>query len=374
MEIFHITTNTKQDMKTKLLIIDWYIIKKFLGTYIFTILLFMAILITIDYIEKFESFNKTSAPLQAIIFVYYLNFIPYFINAFSSLFVFIAVIFFTSKLADKSEIIAMLSSGLSFDRLIVPYMISATIIACLTFVLNSYIIPPGNVKRIQFENKYVRDRQTKTANNFQIEVEPGVIAYFYYYQNYNNRGNGFSLDRFEGKQLVSRLTAQSINWDSTYHWTVSNYTIRDFDGMKETIRKGAKMDTVIAITPSDFLISFGDSEQLTTPELKTYIDRQKQRGIGNIQQFEIEYHKRFATSFASFILTIIGVSLSSRKIKGGMELYIGLGLALSFAYILFMQITSTFAISGLVSPFIAVWIPNVMYIFIAVFLYGRAPR
>jgi len=360
-------------MKIKLSILDRYIIKKFLGTYIFTIGLFIAITIIIDVNQKFDDFIKNAAPVHAVIFDYYLNFIPYFINAFSPLFVFIAVIFFTSQLADNSEIIAMLSSGLSFRRLVVPYMISAALIAALTLVLNSYIIPPGNIKRIDFENKYVKNRKTAYEPHIQLKVEPDVIAYFGSFNNYDNRGNGFSLDHFKGKELVSRLTAQSIKWDSAYHWTIINYTIRNFNGMKETVIKGEKMDTVLTITPSDFLISYGDSEQLTTPALKTYIDRQKKRGMGNIQQFEIEYHRRYAITFASFILTIIGVSLSSRKIKGGMGKNIGLGLLLSFSYILFMQITSTFAVSGIVSPIIAIWIPNATYIFIAGYLYKKAP-
>ena len=361
-------------MKIKLSIIDWYLIKKFLGTYAFTIFLFIAITIIIDVNQKFDDFTKNSASLHAIVIDYYLNFIPYFINSFSSLFVFIAVIFFTSKLADNSEIIAMLSNGLSFDRFIVPYMISAFLIALLTFGLNSYIIPPGNIKRIDFENKYIKDRKTNYAPHIQLEVEPGVYAYFNSYSNFSNRGDGFSLDRFKGKELVSRLTAKTIVYDSLYHWTINNYMIRNFNGMKEQISTGNKMDTVLTITPSDFLISAGDAEQLTTPALKKYIDRQKNRGIGNIQQFEIEYHRRFATSFASFILTIIGASLSSRKVKGGMGMNIGLGFLLSFSYILFMQITSTFAVSGMVSPFVAVWIPNVTYLFIAGYLYKKAPR
>ena len=360
-------------MIKKFSIIDWYIIKKFLSTYILTIFLLIAIVIIIDVNQKFDAFIKNSASTHAIIFDFYLNFIPYFINSFSSLFVFIAVIFFTSKLAGNSEIIAMLSSGLNFNRLVVPYMISASIIAVLTFLLNSFIIPPGNIKRIDFENKYIKNRKTYYAPNIQIQVAPGVYAYFGSFSD-NNRGEKFSLDRFEGKELVSRLTAQNIIWDSAYNWKINNYVIRNFDKTKESIIKGEKMDTVLAIIPSDLLISIGDSEQLTTPALKTYIDRQKKRGIGNIQQFEIEYYRRYATSFASFILTIIGVSLSSRKIKGGMGMNIGLGLLLSFSYILFMQITSTFAISGIVSPLIAVWIPNVIYIFIAAVLYKKAPR
>ena len=374
MEGIYDAACSKQNMKIKLAIIDWYFIKKFLGTYIFTIGLFIAITIIIDVNQKFDDFIKNAAPVRAIIFDYYLNFIPYFINAFSPLFVFIAVIFFTSQMADNSEIIAMLSSGLSFRRLVVPYMISAALIAALTFVLNSYVIPPGNIKRINFENKYVKNRKTAYEPHIQLEVEPDVFAYFTSFNNYDNRGSGFSLDHFKGKELVSRLTAQSIKWDSAYHWTISNYMIRDFNGMKETVTKGDKIDTVLTITPSDFLISYGDSEQLTTPALKAYIDRQKKRGMGNIQQFEIEYHRRYAITFASFILTIIGVSLSSRKIKGGMGKNIGLGLLLSFSYILFMQITSTFAISGMVSPMIAIWIPNICYIFIAAYLYKNAPK
>jgi len=361
-------------MRFKLYIIDWYIIKKFLGTYIFTIFLFIAITVVIDYTQKVENFNKNSAPFDAIVFDYYLNFIPYFINAFSSLFVFIAVIFFTTKLADNSEIIAMFSSGLSFDRLIVPYMISATAIAILTFVLNSYVIPPGNVVRLDFESKYAGARKTYITPHIQLEVEPGLYAYFNSFSNYDNRGREFSLDRFEGKELVSRLTARVVTWDSAYHWTINNYVIHNFEGMKVNTIRGDKMDTILPITPSDFLVSYADFEKLTTPKLKAYIDRQKKRGIGNIQQFEIEYHRRFATTFASFILTIIGVSLSSRKIKGGMGLNIGLGLMLSFSYILFMQISSTFAVSGIVSPMIAVWIPNLIFIIIAAVLYQRAPR
>ena len=374
MESIHDAPHSKQNMKIKPSIIDWYIIKKFLGTYIFTICLFIAITVIIDVNQKFDDFIKNAAPVHAIIFDYYLNFIPYFINSFSPLFVFIAVIFFTSKLADDSEIIAMLSSGMSFSRLIVPYMISAAMIAALTFFLSSYVIPPGNIKRIDFENKYVKNRKKPYEPHIQLEVEPDVYAYFSSFSIFDSRGSGFSLDRFKEKDLVSRLTAQSIKWDSAYHWTINNYMIRNFNGMKETIIKGDKMDTVLTITPSDFLISYGDSEQLTTPALKAYIDRQKKRGMGNIQQFEIEYYRRTAMSFASFILTVIGVSLSSRKIKGGMGKNIGVGLLLSFSYILFMQITSTFAVSGLVSPFIAIWIPNVVYVFIAAYLYKKAPR
>ncbi|MDR0613420.1 MAG: LptF/LptG family permease [Dysgonamonadaceae bacterium] len=361
-------------MKKIFTIIDRYIIKKFLGTYVFTIALIIAITVMIDVNTKIDNFIKTSPSLHAIVFDYYLNFIPYFVNLFSPLFVFIAVIFFTSKLADNSEFIAMMAGGLNFDRLIRPYLISAAVIAGSTFLLNSYVIPPANVERIEFENKYIRNKKVDYAMNIQLEVEPGTVAHFGSYDNTTRKGRNFSLDRFEDKKLVSRLTAKTIVWDSAYHWTISDYMIRDFIGMREKISRGDRVDTTLTIVPSDFMISVGDSEQLTTPKLKEYIDRQKKRGIGNIQLFEIEYHKRYAMTFAAFILTIIGASLSSRKIKGGMGFNIGIGLLLSFSYILFMQISSSLAVSGAMSAFVAVWTPNILYMGIAGYLYRKAPR
>ncbi len=355
-------------------IIDWYIIKKFLGTYIFTILMIIAVVIVIDFSQKVEPFIKNAAPTQAIIFNYYMNFVPYFVNMFSPLITFIAVIFFTSKLADDSEIIAMLSSGIDFKRLLKPYLISATVISLSTLLLSSFVIPKGNIIRLNFENKYYRPKKVDYAQNIQLEIEPGVIMYLERYDNATSTGYHLSLDKFEGKELKSRLTAQTIEYNSDHHWTIEKYMIRNFKGLKEEISLGEKTDTVLHIIPSDFLISTFDSEQMTTPALSKYIERQKKRGIGNIQPFEIEYHKRFSMAFAAFILTVIGASVSSRKIKGGMGFNIGIGLLLSFSYILFMQISSSFAVSGLVSPFIAVWSPNFLYLFIALWLYRKAPR
>ena len=355
-------------MKFKLKRIDWYIIKQFLGTYVFAIALIISISVVFDINEKIDKFLNPDVPLKAIIVDYYLNFIPYFANLFSPLFTFIAVIFFTSKLADRSEIIAMLASGMSFRRLMLPYAVSATIIAIVTFILNAYIIPPANETRIDFQNKYIRNKKVDYVKNAQLEIEPGIIAYFDSYDARSNMGYRFSLEHFEDKKLISRLTAKSIKYDSLYQWTVIDYMIR------EHIFQGSRKDTTLTIVPSDFLISVNDCETMTTPELNTYINRQKKRGIGNIQTFQIEYHKRFATIMAAFILTSIGASLSSRKIKGGMGMNIGIGLALSFSYILFMTVTSTFAINGYVSPAVAAWIPNIVYTFIAIFLYQKAPR
>ena len=352
--------------------IDIYIIKKFLGTYFFAIALIISIAVVFDINEKLDSF--LNAPLKAIVVDYYLNFIPYFANLFSPLFTFIAVIFFTSKLADNSEIIAMLSSGISFRRLMIPYMISAAIIAGVTFYLNSYVIPPANVTRIEFQNKYVKNKKVDYASNIQLQVERGVIAYMSRYDNNTKTGYRFSLEKFEGKILKSRLTAQTVTYDSAYHWIIKDYMIRNFNGMREELTRGSRLDSIITIEPSDFLISRYDSELMTTSALKTYIDRQKKRGVANIKDFEIEYEKRFAMTAASFILTVIGMSLSSRKVKGGMGVNIGIGLLLSFSYILFSTVSSTFAVSGATSPRIAVWLPNIVYSIIAVYLYRKAPK
>jgi Predicted permeases len=361
-------------MDYKLKKIDKYIIKKFLGTFAFTILLMISISIVFDINEKIDRFLKPEVPLWDIVFDYYLNFIPYLINMLSPLLTFISVIFFTSKLADNSEVIAILASGVSFKRLMRPYIISAGIIACITFILNSFIIPQANETRIDFQNKYIRNRKATTAVNVQLEVEPGVIAYFNNFDSRSNMGYRFSLEKFEGKKMVSRLTAKSIKYDSEHKWTVIDYMIRDFDDMRETITSGTRTDTTLTIVPADFLISVNDCETMTTSELRTYINRQKQRGVANIQTFEIEYHQRYAAIMTSFILTIIGASLSSRKIKGGMGLNIGIGLGLSVSYIFFTTVTSTFAINGYVNAMVAMWLPNIVFSLIAVFLYKKAPR
>ena len=355
---------------------DWYIIKKFLGTYFFAIALIISIAVVFDVNEWIDNFINNKAPVKAIIFDYYANFIPYFSNLFSPLFVFILVIFFTSKLAENSEIIAMMSTGMSFKRLLRPYMISAAIISIMTYGMGAYVIPKGNVTRLNFEDRYKKKKKQEYVRNVQVEVDSGVIAYMERYENYNKTAYRFSLDKFVDKKLVSHLTARSATYDTTTvnKWTLKNYMIREMDGMKETITKGERLDSIIKMEPQDFLIMKGKQETMTSSELSAYIERQRRRGFANIKEFEIEYHKRIAMSFASFILTIIGVSLSSRKVKGGMGMYLGAGLALSFSYILFQTVSATFAVNGNASPFLAVWVPNIVYTFIAIYLYRKAPR
>ena len=358
--------------------IDGYLIRKFIGTYIYSIVLIISISIVFDVNENLAKFTTYHAPLRAIVFDYYANFVPYFANLFSPLFVFIAVIFFTSKLAGNSEIIAMLACGMSFKRLLRPYMISAALISVLNFYLGAYIIPQGTVVRHNFESQYKNSKKNTTASNVQLQVDKGVIAYISQYDDKHKTGYGFSLDKFENKKLVSHMTANVIKYDtisdSRYHWKAINYKIRTLKGMREHITSGMEIDTMIIMEPMDLVFSKGQQETFTSPELKRYISKQKDRGSSNVVQYEVEYHKRIATSFASFILTIIGLSLSSRKRKGGMGLYLGIGMALSFSYILLQTVCATFAINANTPPMLAAWIPNILYTFIAYYCYKKAPN
>ncbi len=359
-------------------IIDWYIIRKFIGTYIYSIALIISISIVFDVNENLAKFTQYHAPVHAIIFDYYANFVPYFANLFSPLFVFIAVIFFTSKLAGNSEIIAMLATGISFNRLMRPYMFSCVLISLLSFYLSAYVIPHGTVVRQNFESLYKNNKKNTSAENVQLQVDQGVIAYIQHYDNNLKKGYGFLLDKFENKKLVSHMTAMEAQYDtisdSKYHWTLRDWKIREMRGLREHITSGAQRDTVIQIEPTDLVYSKGQQETFTSPELRDYISKQVNRGSSNVVQYQVEYHKRIASSFASFILTIIGLSLSSKKRKGGMGMYLGIGLALSFTYILLQTISSSFAIQANFPPMLAAWVPNIIFAIVAYFCYRKAPR
>ncbi len=358
-------------------ILDWYIIKKFIGTYIYAILLIISIAIVFDFNENLSKFTQYHAPWRAIIFDYYANFIPYYSNLFSPLFVFIAVIFFTSKLAGNSEIIAMLAAGVSIKRLMRPYMLSCVVIAGLTFYLNSFVIPHGTVIRQNFETLYRNSTKNTSAENVQLFVAKNTTAYIQNYDDQYKRGYGFSLVKIKNKKIVSHLTAMEIQYDtiadSKYHWKLSNWKIRTLKGLKEHIQSGATKDTVLLMEPTDLVYSKGQQETFTSPELLDYISKQISRGSGNVVQYEVEFHKRIAMSFSSFILTIIGLALSSRKRKGGMGLSLGIGLALSFSYIMLQTVSATFAIQDNTPPILAAWIPNIIFAIIAYFCYRHAP-
>lgn len=358
--------------------LDRYIIGKFIGTYFFAILLIISISIVFDFNENLSKFTEYHAPWKAIVFDYYMNFVPYFANLFSPLFVFIAVIFFTSKMAAGSEIISIMAAGVSFKRMLRPYMISCVLISVLSFCLSAYVIPHGTVIRQNFDSLYKNNKKNMSAENVQLQVDKGVIAYIQHYDNKLKRGYGFCLDKFENKKLISHMSATEIQYDtisdSKYHWKATNWKIREMRGMREKITSGMQLDTLIMMEPIDLVYSKGQQETFTLPELSDYISKQINRGSSNVVQYQVEYHKRIAASFASFILTIIGASLSSRKRKGGMGMYLGAGLALSFMYIMLQTISATFAINAGTPPMLAAWMPNILFAVVAYLCYRKAPN
>jgi len=338
-------------------------------------MLIILIVVIFDISEKIDDFIEKAAPLKAIVFDYYFNFIPYFVNLFSALFTFIAVIFFTSKLAANSEIIAILSSGVSFKRLLWPYFISSLILGIFSFVLINWIIPPANQKRIQFEEIYIKNRYRNTEKNIHRQIQPGVFMYMENFNNIYNIGYKFSLEKFEDGRLTSKLLSDYVQWDSvTGKWNVFNYWIRDFEGNKEKIITGRKIDTLINMTPEEFSRRENIVEAMNYRQLNHFIEEEKEIGSDNITNWMIEKHKRLAYPFSTFILTLIGVCISSKKRRGGIGINIGVGLLLAFSYILFMQVSTVLATNANFDPLLAVWIPNILYAIIGIGLYYKASR
>lgn len=355
--------------------IDFYILRTFLGTFFFSIALIIMIVIVFDISEKIEDFIEKQAPIEAILFDYYLNFIPYFINLFSPLFTFIAVIFFTSRMASRSEIVAILSSGVSFYRMLYPYFLASTVIAIMSLYLNNFVIPNANKKRIEFEEKYVRNPYRNQDRHIHRQIAPGTLIYIERYDNSDNTGYRFSYEKMKDGRLYYKLMSDQIKWDSVKQkWTIHNYFIRNINGMNETVKTGAQMDTTYGFTPKDFGRKLVNMEMMNYYELNQYIKDEKMRGSDNIELYEIEKWGRIAFPFSTFILTIIGVSLASRKVRGGIGLHIGMGLLISFSLILFMRVTTVFAQSGLLPASVAVWIPNILFGFLAFYLLKRAPK
>jgi len=354
---------------------DRYIIRKFLGTFFFALALILLISIVFDLTEKLDKFIQNQAPLKAIIFDYYFNFIPYFANLYSGLFLFISVIFFTSKMAFNSEIIALLSSGVSFRRLMVPYLVSAFVVFFLSYSLGNFVIPPANKKMIDFQFDYVKKKSFNRDRDIHRQLEPNVYIYMERFDANDDYGRKFSIERFEGQKLVSKLTSDFIRWNREKKvWTISNYVIRNIKNDEEFIIKGATIDTTLALLPDEFKTKKEDVEIMDYFELKSFINQQRLRGVSALEQYEVEQHRRMAVPFSAFILTIIGASLSSRKVRGGIGLHLGFGIALSFTYLMFLQVSKVFALSGSVSPLMSMWIPNIIFTIIAIFIYRWAAK
>ncbi|HBE41097.1 MAG TPA: hypothetical protein DDW27_07825 [Bacteroidales bacterium] len=366
---------TLKSLKPK--IIDLYIIRKFLGTFLFSLVLILTIAVVFDLSEKLDNFMEKEAPWQAVVFDYYFNFIPYFATLFAPLFVFITVIFFTSRMAVNTEIIAILNSGMSFRRMMWPYFLSSLAIAGVIFYLTNFVIPHANLVRLDFEDKYYRPKGRRlNIENVHRQVYKNVYVYIESYSPIYLRGRNFTIERFdEDGNLISKISAPTVTWDSVSNkWSALNYTYREITGREETVTKGTRIDTTLIIRPEDFSRDPSFVSTMTYRELDDYIELLQLQGSEEIKLFLIEKHRRIASPFAVFILTLIGVSLSSRKIRGGIGMNIGIGLALSFSYIFFQQFASQFSLKGNLSPLLAEWIPNLIYMVIALVLYKMAPK
>lgn len=357
-------------------ILDWYIVRKFLGTYLFAIALIIVIVVIFDAVEKIDDFNEMKAPLSSIVFGYYLNFIPYFINQFSGLFTFIAVIFFTSKLAYQTEIIAMLSGGMSFNRLMWPYFLSASVIAALSLILSLFIIPPANARRLDFEMKYLKKNRNITVDRHVFrQVSPGLYAYIRDFSMSENTASFIALEKYEDNRIVSTLDAAGARLDpATRRWTAARYITRMFDGDNEIFQRHEKLDTLINIDASEFGRVEKLVEAMGIGRLNRFIRQQEAKGSDMVSYFRVERAQRYSYAFSTFILTLIGVSLSSRKVRGGIGLHIGIGISLVFTYILFARFAQEFAKGGIFPAALAVWTPNIIFAIIGIYLYRKAPK
>ena len=355
--------------------IDWYIIKKFLSTFFFTISLILLIVIIFDVSEKIDDFLRNDVAIKEIIFKYYLNFIPYFTNLFSPLFIFISVIYFTSKMANNSEIIAILNSGMSFSRLLRPFVISAVILSMMSFVLGNFIIPHTNKGKIDFENKYIRKKQQKRVKKIHMQIKKDQYIYLESYNKSKDIGYKFTLENFKDNTLKSKLSANYIQFDTINNkWKIKDYFIRIYNDKNEDIIKGKELDTLINLKPTDFSKNTSLVETMGMKELNQFIKKEEIKGTAQITFHKIEKHKRIANPFSSIILTIIAVAIGSRKIRGGSGIPLSIGVIISFSYILFMQVSTTFATNGNLLPAIAVWIPNIIFSLIAIVFIKLVPK
>ncbi len=359
-------------------ILDGYITRKFLGTFFLAIALIIIIVVVFDAVEKIDDFIEMKAPLEAIILGYYVNFIPYFINLFCGLFTFIAVIYFTSQMAGRTEITAIQASGVSFRRLLWPYFVSAMFITAISLFLNLQVIPSANEQRVDFEGKYLRkNRRVQYEPHIYRQIEPGVFVYMRNYNPSTNKASFMTIERFEGSSIVESLEASDISYnEKNGHWEAPKYATHRFVGEEDIFElHTTRLDTLINLTEQEL----GKVENLITTmkigELNLFIEQQKQKGSDMIGIFEVERQKRFSYPLSVFILTVIGVSLSARKMRSGTGVNIGIGVILCFTYIMMGRVFEEIAKNndGVMS-ILLVWLPNIIFALIAAFIYRKAPK
>jgi len=369
--------NSLSGITSNFRIIDRYIIRKFLGTFVYAIILLAVVIIIFDISEKIDDFIQKQAPLKAIVFDYYLNFLPFFINKFTALFTFISVIFFTSKMAGDTEIIAILNSGVSFKRFLRPYIFGAIVLSLFSFMLTNFVIPKTIHRMIDFESRYVKKQNPTNYTNIHMQIEPGTFIYVESYNSQANSGYKFTLEKTEkSKGLVYKLEAEALVWDTIKRkWTINNFYERKLlPNGNEIIQKGTTRNIALNVKPEEFNIDTDNVMYMNFFELRNFIQKEKLKGSSQINRYLVEMHQRFAFPFAGIILTLIGVALSSRKVRGGTGLHLGFGIAITFTYILFLQVTTVFARFGEVPPALGVWTPNIIFGLVAWYLLWKAPK
>lgn len=356
-------------------LLDKYILQKYLTTFVFVVLILVLVICVIDFTEKNDDFLETNPPFKSIIFDYYLNLIPFYANMLSPITVFIATVFVTAKLAGRTEIVAILSSGVSFRRMLWPYIIGAVIIGGFTFSMIGWVIPNANKTRVAFEVKYIKKPYTYEGRNIHFKLNPESYAYIESYNNTANIGYKFTLETIKGNTLTEKLTSDAISWDEKKNkWHLDNYVLRKFIGDKEVTKQYGALDTTLNLLPKDFASTYRLAETLTLPELTRFIRQKQMRGADDVEIYLIEKYERFSYPFAITILTVIGVILSSRKRRGGIGLQVALGFILAFIFIIFVIMSRSFAQVGDVAPMFAAWIPSIIFSFIGLLLYKTVPR
>lgn len=356
-------------------ILDWYILKKFLTTFVFTVLLLVVIILVIDFTEKNDDFIQEKVPIKEIIFDYYLNLIPFYINMLSPITVFIATVFVTAKLASHTEIVAMLSSGISFKRLLVPYLIGSTLIGIIIFALIGWVIPNASKESVAFQVKYIKSPFTYDSRNIHMKISPETFVYMESYNNHVHVGYNFAMEEIKGTTITKKITSSSVRWNSELKkWHMDSYVLRTFDGDKETLYRGGSLDTTINMLPKDFESTYKLEQTLTNTELNRFIEEKKERGADDTEIYLVEKYERLSYPFAIVILTVIGVIVSARKARGGVGVQIALGFFLAFVFIIFVITSRSLAQVGDIPPAIAAWIPTIVFTGIGFLLYRYIPR
>lgn len=356
-------------------ILDKYILKKYLSTFLFVLAMLTLIVVVIDYTEKNDKFNGNNAPVEEIIFDYYLNFIPYMLNLVGPITAFITTILVTARMASHSEITAMLSGGISFKRMLVPFVIGAAIIGAVSFYISGWVIPEGNKIRVAFENKYTKREYFFDGRNIHLKIAPNTYAYLESYNNQSEQGYLFTLETIKDNRLLYKLSADKISWNAKDgKWHIFNYKVRTIADSTETIMLGEGIDTTLNLYPKDFDSQYGVESTLTLPALRDYIEELKDRGADNVFVYEIEQQMRYAYPFTIIMLTIIGVIVASRRSREGTGFKIALGFAMAFGYIIFFIMSRSIAQAGTISPTLAVWLPNLTFAVIGFIMYRAVPK